>query len=331
MELRQLRYFVAVAEELNLQKASRRLHICAPPLWLQMRKLQELIGVALFRRTQRGRLELTDAGGALLDEARAMLASVEHGVMRVRQVANREAGRLIIGCNAVAEFGVLPYIVAAFRRARPQVELVLRSVRTPQQLPDLQRDALDVGFICPPITAGTLDLHELTRQPFVAALPEDHPLSEAAAVSFEALSEAPMITYSRALDPHSFEQIQTQFQRAQVPMRVAYEAETAFAMLALTRAGNGCCIVPEYAHQFAPRGVVCRPLAASPIVRTLAVVKRKERQGLAATFFQFVIEQVARMRMQAPPLTGIGSGEGFASLALDQGQGDSIPSMAGGG
>ena len=294
MELRQLRYFVVVAEELNLQRASKRLHICAPPLLRQMRNLRDSVGVDLFR-TRRGRLELTIEGRLFLEEARTILATAQRSVDRVRQAAQGESGRLTVGCNPVAEFGILPHVLAAFRRARPRVELVLRSLRTPQQVAELAEDRLDVGFVCPPIRSDEFDLKVLHRQPFVAALPREHPLSAAPAVSFEALSGVPLIAYSRGLDPHSFGEIEAQFRRAGAQMEVAYEAESSLSMIALAAAGNGFCIVPEYVRQFTSVGVVCRPLASALIERTLAIVKRKDRQGLAAVFYDFAAEQVTRM------------------------------------
>lgn len=287
MELRQLRYFVAVAEELNLQRASKRLHICAPPLLRQMRNLRDSVGVDLFR-THRRRLQLTAEGRLFLEEARMILATAQRGVARVRQAAKGESGRLTIGCNPVAEFGILPHILAAFRSARPRVELVLRSLRTPQQLAELAEDRLDIGFVCPPIPTDELDLKELHRQPFVAAMPSGHPLSEAQAVSIQALSGAPLIAYSRTLDPHSFHEIEAHFDRVGARMDVAYETESALSMIALAAAGNGCCIVPEYVRQFTSVGVVCRPLAAAQIERTLAIVRRKDRQGLTGIFYDFV-------------------------------------------
>lgn len=287
MELRQLRYFVVVAEELNLQRASKRLHICAPPLLMQMRKLRDSVGVELFR-THRRRLQLTAEGRIFLEEARDVLAAAERGVARVRQAANGESGRLTIGCNPVAEFGDLPNILAAFRRARPRVELSLRSLRTPQQLTELVENRLDVGFVCPPIQTDEFDLQELSRQPFVAAVPRDHPLSAVPAVSFEALSGAPLIAYSRKIDPHSFGEIEAGFREAGAQMAVAYETESALSMIALAAAGNGCCIVPQYVTKFESVGVVCKPLASKPIERTLAIIKRKDRDGLAAAFYDFV-------------------------------------------
>jgi DNA-binding transcriptional LysR family regulator len=309
MELRQLRYFVVVAEELNFQRAGKRLHICPPPLSVQMSKLQASVGAEFFRN-RRGRLELTDAGRVFLADARALLAAADRTIARARQAANGKAGRLVIGSNAVSEYSVFPRIIAAFKQAEPNIELSLRSLRTPQQITALLEGDLDVGFVCPPISGEALDVQEITRQVFVAALPTAHPLAQAPSVSFEALSEVPLITYSRKLDPHSFGQIEDHFHKAGATMRVAYEADTSFSMLALTAAGNGCCIVPEYVRQFRLDGVVCKPLQSANIERTLALAKRKDRDGIANAFFQFAADYVASMQ---------------------QPQHDSMPAIAGGG
>jgi LysR family hca operon transcriptional activator len=292
MELRQLRYFVVVAEELNLQRASQRLHISAPPLLRQMRNLRDSVGVDLFR-THRRRLQLTAEGRLFLEEARTLLATAQRSVARVRQAALGEAGRLTVGCNPVAEFGILPHILAAFRKARPRVELVLRSLRTPHQIAELAADRLDVGFVCPPIRSDEFDLKEINRQPFVAAMPREHPLSKVPSVSFEALSGTPLIAYSRTLDPHSFSEIEAQFQRVGAQMDVAFETESSLSMIALAAAGNGFCIVPEYVRQFTSVGIVCKPLAEAQIERALAIAKRKDRQGLAAIFYDFVAQHTS--------------------------------------
>jgi DNA-binding transcriptional LysR family regulator len=290
MDLRQLRYFVVVAEELNFQRAGKRLDVCAPPLLMQMRKLQDSLGVELLK-TIRRRLQLTVEGRFFLEEARTILATAERGMARVRQVAEGDAGRLTIGCNAVAEFGILPHILASFRRVRPQVELLLRSLRTPHQLTELLERRLDVGFVCAPIPTDELDVKELTRQPCVVAVPKEHPLAEVPAVSFEALSGVPLITCSRTLDPQFFSEIEAGFRSAGAQMEVAYEAESSLSMIALVAAGSGCCIVPAYARQFTSVGIVCKPLAGAQIEHTLAIARRQDRRGLAAVFCDFVAEQ----------------------------------------
>jgi DNA-binding transcriptional LysR family regulator len=291
MELRHLRYFVAVAETLNLRKAAQRLCISAPPLTVQIRDLEAEIGTALLSRRSKGpRLELTDAGRVFLEQARQMLAQAGQSVTLARRAASGEIGRLTIGYNTVAALGVLPRILPALGMKWPGVRITWHSLKTPQQVEALSREELDLGFVCPPIPPDTLELQELTRQPFIAVLPASYPLARAPAVSWLSLSEQPLILYSRLLDPDSFRQIEQHFTSAGANMRIVCELESCLSMIALVAAGNGSCIVPEYARSLCGEGVVCKPIDPPGIHRTLAVARKKGRSGLAESFYQFVVD-----------------------------------------
>ncbi len=287
IDLRQLRYFVAVAEELNFERAGKRLGICSPPLCVQMRRLQDYLGVELLR-IHRRKLQLTAEGRLFLAEARNILSAAEDGVARVRRAAEADSGRLTVACDPLFEFGILPEILVAFRRARPKVEFALRSLRTQQQIAELAMDRLDVGFVCSPIDSDEVDLTELCQQPLIALIPKKHPLSELTAISFEALSGTPLIVYSRALDPHTFDQIGAEFQRAGAQMEVGYEVESPLLMIGMIAAGHGCGIAPKSVSGFKSGAIVCKPLAASQLGHTLGIVKRRNRKGLAAMFCDFV-------------------------------------------
>src|SRR5579872_6599418 len=143
MELRHLRYFIAVAEELNYRRAAARLFIAAPPLSVQIKHLQQEIGVELFARRGRG-IQLTEGGRAFLDQARKTLTSANRGIAVARQAANGEIGHLSIGYNAPAGFLVFPKVVPAFCRARPLVQVTFHALNMPQQLEGLRREELDL-------------------------------------------------------------------------------------------------------------------------------------------------------------------------------------------
>jgi DNA-binding transcriptional LysR family regulator len=318
MELRHLRYFVAVAEELNLTRAAARLHIAPPPLSVQIRKLEIEIGADLLSREGRG-IALTEAGRVFLEQARQTLAHVNRSVTLARRAANGEIGHLAIGYNTVAEFGVFPQVIPAFRRRWPNVRLTFHSVRTPQQLEALSSDELDVGFVCPPIATDPFDIQELTREPFVAVVPVGHPLADAPEISFDALSEEPLILCSRTLDPDSYNQIEQHFTRAGAVLNVAYELETSLSMINFVAMGNGCCIVPDYIRHIHRDGVVYKPLGPPRILRALAIIKRKGRGGLAESFYRFAIDTVQGQR-----------GHSSADQASAD-HGSSIPAIAGGG
>jgi DNA-binding transcriptional LysR family regulator len=282
---------VAVAEELSYKKAAARVFIAAPPLIVQIRELQAEIGAQLLFREGHG-LKLTEGGRVFLEQAREVLAQVKRGVALTRQAASGEIGQLRIGYNSVAEYGVFPRIVRAFKSQWPKVHLTFHCHRTPQQFEALSRDELDVGFLCPPLPTNNLDLRELTQQLFVAVVSEDHRLAGAPRISFEDLSEEPLILGSRTLDPVTFRQLQEYFAHSGAIMNVALELESVASMINFVALGNGCCLVPGYARSFCRDGVVCKPLGPPSIVRTLAVVKKQGRGGLAEAFYRFAADTV---------------------------------------
>jgi LysR family transcriptional regulator, hca operon transcriptional activator len=301
VELRHVRYFVAVAETLNLRKAADRLHISAPPLTVQIRDLEAEIGTELLARKRKGRrLELTDAGRVFLDHARRLLAQADESIVSARRAATGSLGRLSIGYNPVAELGVLPRLVPALRTKWPAIEINWHSLKTPLQIEALARDELDLGFICPPVPEGVFDLQPLTQQPFIAVLPAKHRLATAGTIPWAALSDEPLILHSSALDPHSFRQIEQQFAEAGAVMRVVCELESTPSMIALVATGAGSCIAPEYVRNFCRDSVVCKPLAPPNILRTLAVAKKRGRDGLADLFYRFVVDNLTALPDIAP-------------------------------
>src|SRR5579871_4301881 len=177
MELRQLRYFVAVAEELHFRRAAERLHISQPPLSQQIRALEDELGFALLIRTRR-RVELTAAGAAFLRDARTLLGELEGAVATARRIDAGHTGRLRINFVGSALFSIVPGIVERFRRSRPGVELELHERATVDQLRAVRAGLADVGLVRPPIEHdGELDVRTVLRERTVAALPAGHPLA----------------------------------------------------------------------------------------------------------------------------------------------------------
>jgi DNA-binding transcriptional LysR family regulator len=299
MDLRQLRCFLAVAETLSYRDAAERLGISAPPLYKHVNRLQSKVGAPLFNRRER-KLELTKAGQLLFAEVSGGLERLDRAVARARQEASRET-ELSIGYNSVAECSVFSHVISAFRKVRPDVNLTCRNMRTPEQVEALERNKLDLGFICPPVAGDALDIHVLTQQPFVVVLPAKHRLAAASSVSFRQLSGEPMVVCSRALDPDSFRQLQGEFDSAGAVLNVVCELESAQAMIRFAATGNGCCVVPEYASQLVCAGVVAKRIDSSKMMRVLAVANKKGREGLAQSFCEFAVMHVNEMNASAAP------------------------------
>jgi DNA-binding transcriptional LysR family regulator len=187
-ELRHLRYFVAVAEELNFSRAAERLHMAQPPLSVAIRQLEQELGTNLFVRTSR-EVRLTDAGVALLDGARRTLAEAEAAVTAARRAAAGEVGSLRIGYNWSARFDTLPALGQALRRTYPDVELLAEEMR-PNRMPgSLRAGAIDVALALYPEVVDGLAYRSVRREPIVALLSATHPLAHEDAVGLEALAE----------------------------------------------------------------------------------------------------------------------------------------------
>lgn len=293
MELRHLRYFVAVAEELSFRRAAERLHIAPPPLSVQIRKLEQEIGTELFSRQTRG-VKLTQAGQVFLVQARQTLANAKRGIALAREAANGEIGQLSIGYNAPGGFLVFPQVVPAYQRARPNVHLTFHALNNmSQQLEGLRREELDLGVVWLPVPTEEFDVKALIREPLVAVIPAGHELAGRQDISIKDLSRAPMILPARELHPDAYDEIAHCFRRARGHLNVAYELESSLSMINFVAMGIGCALLPNYVRNIRQNGVVFRPLRSPKIVKTLAIIKMQGRAGIAERFFDFAGKTLA--------------------------------------
>lgn len=293
MELRHLRYFIALAEQLNFTRAAATLHIAQPALSVQIRNLESEIGAQLLSRKGRS-VALTEAGRVFLEQARKTLANANRGVTLARQAANGEIGQLSIGYNVPAGFRVFPQVIPAFRKRWPNVRLTFHNLKIAQQLDGLRRDELDLGFMWLPIPTEGLEVQELVKEPLVAVLPARHRLASAKTVAIKDLSREPLILMSRLLDPESYAQIQQLFARAGVAMNIAYELEHSLSMINFVAMGIGCSLLPDYARSIRQPGVVYKPLRSPNLVKTLAMIRKEGRSALAESFYRFTADTLLR-------------------------------------
>ncbi|MGY2922532.1 LysR substrate-binding domain-containing protein [Bradyrhizobium sp. USDA 3262] len=201
MELRHLRYFVALGEELNFTRAAERLHIAQPPLSQQIRQLEDELGVTLLQRNSRP-VRLPEAGELLLARARALLANFETAVADTRRVGRGQAGKLAIGFVGSAMFAGLPDLIGSYRDACPDVELVLDEMLAAEIAEALRRRRIDVGFARPALLpeAG-LAQRLILEEPYVAALPRAHPLAERDDIALAELSDDAFVLYPARPEP----------------------------------------------------------------------------------------------------------------------------------
>jgi DNA-binding transcriptional LysR family regulator len=199
-ELRHLRYFVAVAEELNFSRAATRLHMAQPPLSVAIRQLERELGTDLFVRTTR-EVRLTEAGRLLLDGARRTLAEADRAVATARRAGAGELGQLKVAYSWSARFETLPAIGRAFRVRHPDVELVAQEMWNVSMAPALLDGTVDVAVaLCPELGPDLAD-EVIRSEPLVALLAAGHPLAGETAISVEALSEESLVLFPRAIAP----------------------------------------------------------------------------------------------------------------------------------
>lgn len=248
-----------------MTRAAERLGIQQPPLSQQLRALEAELGAQLFRRKPRG-MEPTQAGAALAEEARAILARVEHAAAEARRTARGEAGRLGLGFTSSASFHPLvPRAIRAFRDAHPLVSLSLDESGTVELAAGLRGERLDAAFIRSPIgPQDDLTVHSLLDEAMFAALPAGHPLAAAATpLDLPALAGETLILYRRPLGPGLYDAIIAACQRAGFSPQIGQEAPRMLSTLSLVASGLGVSLVPASMRRLQAEGIVYRPLSSA--------------------------------------------------------------------
>ena len=262
MELRHLRYFVAVAEERHFSRAAQRLHVSQPPLSQQIQALEAELDVPLFTRG-RGGVRRTAAGDALLPLARGILDAVQHAITQTRQAGRGEAGRLRIGFAGSMPFtDIMPRLLRDYRAAWPQVTLDLREQPSQAQIDDLLADRLDLGFLrhTPSIADPRLDTLVVQREALLVAIHVDHPLAAQSSVRLADLREQPFVLYSASLGSGLREQTLALCAQAGFTPRIAQEVHEMPTLIGLISAGLGVGIVAASMQRAQLPFVAYRPL-----------------------------------------------------------------------
>jgi DNA-binding transcriptional LysR family regulator len=303
MELRHLRYFLAVAEEGHITRAAERLGIQQPPLSQQIRALETELGVQLFRRLPRG-VALTEAGEALLGDVRGILGDVEDAVARARRTARGEQGAIVVGFTSSAPFHpFVPAAIRGFREAWPDVSMMLEEAGTGDLVEALRAERIDAAFIRSPVAdAEGLAVHALFDEPMVAALPAGHALAAPdgggdAPLPLSALAAERLVLYRRHSGPGLFDAIIGACQRAGFSPDIAQEAPRIVSTLNLVAAGLGVSLVPESLARLGLDGVAWRRLAARPaLTAPLNLAVRRSGQTAATAHFVAQVRAAARDR-----------------------------------
>ncbi len=301
-DLRQLRYFVAVAEERHFGRAALRLSMTQPPLSQQIRALEESLGAALFLRTKRS-VELTAVGRDLLPEVRRLLAAADGLQPMAQSLARGEVGVLSLAFVSTADYGVLPPLLQRFSTRYPGVRLQLTEATSDVQFDDLWAGRIDAGLIIPPVPtrfAGQLAYLPIASEPLVVAMSE----AQAArlgggpddAVALREIAQSPLIVFPRRLAPAFYDIIMDCFASARIVPRIGQEAIQMQTIVSLVSAGMGVALVPQSLCNLRRTGVIYRPLAgALPAVQTGLVWRNAQAgpvlQGFIATARAYALER----------------------------------------
>ncbi|MFB9949888.1 LysR family transcriptional regulator [Rhizobium puerariae] len=290
MELRHIRYFLAVAEEGNFTRAAARLGIGQPPLSQQIRILEIEIGATLFHRVPHG-AELTAAGIAFLAEAKASLAAADNAVLAAQRAARGETGRLALGFTASSAFN--PLVTGAIRRFRgqwPDVALALTEMNSNWLMEKLVRGEIDAAFIRPGLEdPKEVRLKRLPDEPMLVALPAHHPLAGQARVPLAALAGEPFILFPRTVGLSLYDDIVRGCREAGFELVVTQEAPQIPSVINLVAADLGVSIVPASIAKLAIEGVAYRPIEGPPLIARLGLaVLKAQRSPIALNLMNLV-------------------------------------------
>ena len=299
-ELRQLRHFIAVAECLHFGQAAAAVGISQPPLSRSIQDLERRVGVRLLHRTRR-HVELTSEGAAFLEEAKRVVSLLETAVFQVQKMAAGESGRLTVGFIPLADYGVLPNLLKAFKASHPKITLALREMLSPEQITALASKELDVGLIIPPLSVQEFEHLVLQRERFVVALPAGHPLARGrGALAIGQLASEPFVQVPRERSPGLHDKISRLTAAAGFVPRLAQEAIQMQTVVSLVSSGLGVALVPSSVANLGRHGVVYKPLSDTHDPLEIWLVWRRGHLGLAASSFVVHARRLTRAKRTQP-------------------------------
>ncbi|MGD1950236.1 MAG: LysR family transcriptional regulator [Leptolyngbyaceae cyanobacterium] len=283
--IRQLRYFVVVAEELNFTRAAEQLQIAQPPLSRQIQNLEQTLGFTLLERTNR-RVTLTPAGEVFLAECHQILNQIGQGIRAAQRVAQGETGQLVIGFEGAAHNQLILEIIRQFRTQFPDVELVMQEMPSGKQVEALQQGQLDVGLIEPIVAGDTLKIVPLLSEPLVIALADSHPLTGEEHIALSQLANEPWVTGRSNYGCGLLLRILGAFRQAGFAPTVKQETNDLQMTLALVASGLGITLLPE-SSQLAKTGITYR-LVKPPAPEVQLAIAWNRQSPVVESFLQVV-------------------------------------------
>ncbi|WP_233872675.1 DNA-binding transcriptional regulator HcaR [Paraburkholderia adhaesiva] len=278
MELRHLRYFIAVADELSFTRAALRLHTAQPSLSQQIRNLEDEVGTPLLERTRR-KVELTEAGKVFLAEARLVVAQADRAVARARQAGQQGLATVTVGFVPAAEIRIFPAILPRLRLRFPDVNIELRSLPTADQEQALLRGDIDVAFMRRPVHSPLLKSEIVLTEPLVVVLPSAHPLAKLERIPPAKLGGEPFISTNPSFSGELHSVVEGWFDAHGLHRKVAQVATNILLNLNLVGMGLGYALLPAYVGSLTSNAICTRELESEPPTIDLLMVSRNEPHG----------------------------------------------------
>ena len=297
MELRQIRSFLSIAETLHFGRTAELIHLSQPALSLQIRALEEEVGVRLFQRNRR-KTTLTAAGFAFRDDAAAALSQLEQAIRSARLAAKGKMGLLRIGFISTAGSEIVPDIVRQFRESNPEVEFSLRNILTAQQVQMLEAGSLDIGFLRLPIgEQSALDVVTVHREPFVLVVPSSHKLAKRKSVRLREVAGQDFVMYERTYAPGFHDLMYGIFRDARIVPNVSQTAVEIPMLLSLVASGMGITIAPLSVVKHSAASVVaCNILDRIPMSEIGMAVRKGTRAPVVDNFRSFALKHLGHSR-----------------------------------
>jgi DNA-binding transcriptional LysR family regulator len=301
MELRHLRYFITVAKEQSFSRAADRLQMAQPPLSKQIQDLEKELEVKLFDRSKRP-LQLTPAGQILLEETRATLTSLEQAIHKTQQMHRGELAPLTIGFTSSIANGILPNILREFRKAYPEIKVILREENSVLQLQRLRDRQVDVIFVYhTPALAGVkaLEMMSLSQERLIAVLPQHHPLAMQTKISLIDLSGEEFVMPLRSVVAGLPEKIDALCRQAGFVPKVAQEGIYLVTILGLVAGGMGVSLLPSSVQNLHRKGVVYRPLKEASTINQLTAIWQQNDSSIILRQFLDIAKMVSNQKSDA--------------------------------
>ncbi|OTG94336.1 DNA-binding transcriptional regulator HcaR [Acinetobacter sp. ANC 3832] len=291
MELRHLRYFVTVAEELNFSKAALKLYTAQPSLSQQIKDLEEDVGVQLLYRTKR-KVELTEEGAVFLEQARLTLAQAEKAVAMARQVFKAKQQLLRIGFVPVAEMKIFPYVLPNLRVQNPELKIELLSLNNTEQMRGIKKGDLDITFTRHNFHNEEIESKFVLREPLIFILPQDHPLAKYERIPVKALNGIDFIIPAAEQSQTLHDTILAFAEANNITFNIVQKADNILFNINSIGMGLGCTILPGYIAPLTMSNTVIRPLDIELPSLDLYVSYRKQSSSVAIKKFMELLTNV---------------------------------------